>query len=105
VEYVTITIQTAMRDDFVDEYGWDQLVANMGGDRPLMRDVYRAVEYATPKGKTTVVVRVTVKVVPLLRQMFEVRWADHFARMNELEGPYSRAVDQLKKIANDNRKK
>lgn len=100
MEYVTLNIPTEMRDDFVDVYGWDKLVDNMGGDKPLMRDVFRAVEYATPKGKSTVVVRVTTKVVSLLRQMFEVRWADHFSMMSELEAPYARAVDQLKKIAN-----
>lgn len=100
MDFLTINVPTALRDDFVGDYGWDALVTNMGSEPPLMRDVFHAVEYATPKGKTVVVVRLNPKLVPLLRQMFEVRWADHFASSSELEGPYSRAVDQLKKIAN-----
>lgn len=97
-EYVTITIPTAVRDDFVGR-GWES--ASLGlVVKPGMRDAYNAVEFAMPRGKGSRVVRLHPRLPPLLRTMMEVRWADHFDHMSELEAPYARALAQLKKLAN-----
>lgn len=104
-EYTSINVPTPLRDDFVDVYGWDRVAAEMGGERTGMRDAFTAVQYALVKGKGTRTIRLYPQLVPILRQMLEVRWADHFQTMSELEGPYSRAVDQLKKITANAKKR
>lgn len=98
-EYATMTMPTAVRDDFVD-FGWDKLVAALPAEKPGMRDAFNAVEFAMPKGAGSVTVRLHPKLPSLLRLMLEVRWADHMDRMTELEAPYARVLAQLKKIAN-----
>lgn len=99
---VNFPMPIAVQQDFIETFGWDRLVAELGGERTGMKDAWTAVEFAMPKGRqaVTCTVKVHRKLVPILKLMLEVRWADHFSSQGELEAPYDRIIARLTAIAN-----
>ena len=96
---ITITLPAAVREDFVETYGWDRLVAEMGGERKGMKDAWTAIEFSAPKGSGAhYTVRFHKVLLPILKLMLELRWSDHFSCQGELSAPYDRVIDQLIKI-------
>ena len=96
---LSINISAALREDFVEIFGWDAAVRELGGEQKGMRDTWTAIEFSRPKGAgATFEVRLHPLLLPVLRSMLEVRWADHFAVQGELEGPYYRVIEQITKM-------
>lgn len=92
-----VSIPAAVQEDFLYEFGWDKLVAQMP-ERPGMRDAWNAVEFAVPKGNGKHMnMRVHPALGVVLRQMLELRWADMFQVSNEeLEPAYYHIIEDLK---------
>lgn len=96
-ETMSVPIPITVQEDFIETFGWERLVKEMGGERAGMQDAWNAVRFATPKGRQakTCTVRVHPGLVPVLLSMMEVRWADHFNTLSELEAPYDRVISKL----------
>lgn len=98
--YHSISLSSAVRDDFIETYGWSGLIKNLGSERPGTKDAWNAIKFASAKGSsgTTCTLRFHKALVNPLISMLEVRWADHFSMQSPLEAPYDRAIDRLKAI-------
>lgn len=105
--YYSISFPAAVRDDFIDTYGWDGLIKNLGAERPGTKDAWNAIKFAASRGSagSTCTLRFHRALVNPLISMFEVRWADHFSMQSPLESSYDRTIDRLKSIRAKDKKK
>lgn len=105
-QYYSLPLPAAIREDFIETYGWDSLVSELG-ERQGMQDAYNAIEFAAPKGSAgkLYTLRLHKALATVLVPMLEVRWADHFSAQSDLEPGYDRLLSKVREVRDKARKR
>lgn len=105
-QYHSLPLPAAVREDFIEAYGWEALVAEIG-ERQGMRDAYNALAFAAPKGSAgkLFTLRLHKALAPVMVAMLEVRWADHFNVQSDLEPSYDRLLAKIRDIRDKARRR
>lgn len=105
-QYYSLPLPAAIREDFIETYGWESLISELG-ERQGMRDAYNALEFAAPRGSAGKIytLRLHKALASVLVTMLEVRWADHFNVQSDLEPGYDRLLAKVRDVRDRARKR